>query len=227
MPLQGLLPLLRRQVRVGQQQLHVGGGRHQRIVDPVVQRHRHLADRGEPLGADQVALGRDERLPQLPVPPDALEDLRAASRAATGPWPGSRRRRAGARPAASDSLPCAVMRTTAGGLGRARIASRTSRPLASGSWWSSRTMSMPSQRLERFAARWSRARRRRSPATARGAGPDARSSGRRRRPGRAAPGTRQPCAGADPFAEPHPREFFPARSSRATRPRVRAAASTA
>jgi hypothetical protein len=54
----------------------VGEGRHQRVVDPVVQGDGHLADGREPLGADQVPFRGDQRLAELAGPPHALEHLR-------------------------------------------------------------------------------------------------------------------------------------------------------
>ena len=60
---------------LGEQQLEVGRGRHQRVVDAVVQRDGHLADGGEPLRPYQVPLGGAERLPELPAPAHALEHL--------------------------------------------------------------------------------------------------------------------------------------------------------
>ena len=61
--------------RVGQQQLHVGEGRHERVVDLVVQRDGHLADRREPLGANQVLLRLGQRFAQLAAPPYPLQNL--------------------------------------------------------------------------------------------------------------------------------------------------------
>jgi hypothetical protein len=42
----------------------------------VVQGHRHLADRRQPLGTKQVALGGGQRLAELPGPADPLQHLR-------------------------------------------------------------------------------------------------------------------------------------------------------
>ena len=75
-PLECLAPLLRGPFLGREEELDVGGGRHQRVVDAVVQCHGHLADRGQALGTHQVVLGGHQRLAQLPVAPYALQDFR-------------------------------------------------------------------------------------------------------------------------------------------------------
>ena len=71
-----LAPLVLRHGRVGEQQLDRGRGRHERVVDTVVQRDRQLAHRRQPLRPHPVPVGRLERLLQLAVPPDPLENVR-------------------------------------------------------------------------------------------------------------------------------------------------------
>jgi hypothetical protein len=72
---QGVAPGVGGALRVGQEKLDVGEGRHERVVDLVVEGHRHLADRPEALGAHQVALGGHQGLAELPGPPDPLQHL--------------------------------------------------------------------------------------------------------------------------------------------------------
>ena len=98
----------------------------------MVQRDGELAHRGEAFGLNQVPVRRLECLPQLAVPPHALEHVgeeleqRLVLRQVVV--------RAAAEGAGGERLIAVGRhRMTEGGLGRARMASSTSSPLASGS----------------------------------------------------------------------------------------------
>jgi len=61
---------------IGQQELDIGKGRHERIVDFVVQRDGHFPDGRKTLGPHQILLGGRECLLQLASPADSFENLR-------------------------------------------------------------------------------------------------------------------------------------------------------